>query len=183
MRLTCREDFVDIRLTVRNDMQQAMENVDWAFCAVAFESPSLADSEDTRTYLFDGQRLRTLAEIGALNCFAAHRRDALWEVEKPLRQDDLFEAPAVPHTTSARSTRFERSPPAIADAVASISRSGRRPSRTTHSPSPAIAASTAAVAIASITTSRPRVPETPESEVAITSTRPGCSGSVDARTR
>jgi hypothetical protein len=48
---------------VRNDMQQVMENVDWAFCAVAFESPSLADSEDTRTYLFDGQRLRTLAEI------------------------------------------------------------------------------------------------------------------------
>ena len=36
--------------------------------------------------------LRTLAEIGALNCFAAHRRDALWEVEKPLRQDDLFES-------------------------------------------------------------------------------------------
>ncbi len=35
--------------------------------------------------------LRTLAEIGALNCFAAHRRDALWEVEKPLWQDDLFE--------------------------------------------------------------------------------------------
>ena len=63
MRLTCREDFVDIQLTVRNEMQQAMENVDWAFCAVAFESPSLADSEDTRTYLFDGQRLRTLAEI------------------------------------------------------------------------------------------------------------------------
>jgi error-prone DNA polymerase len=38
--------------------------------------------------------LRTLAEIGALNCFAAHRRDALWEVEKPLRQDDLFERTA-----------------------------------------------------------------------------------------
>jgi len=35
--------------------------------------------------------LRTLAEIGALNCFATHRRNALWEVEKPLRQDDLFE--------------------------------------------------------------------------------------------
>ncbi|HLX68890.1 MAG TPA: error-prone DNA polymerase, partial [Verrucomicrobiae bacterium] len=38
--------------------------------------------------------LRTLAEVGALNCFAAHRREALWEVEKPLRQDDLFEAVA-----------------------------------------------------------------------------------------
>jgi error-prone DNA polymerase len=35
--------------------------------------------------------LRTLAEIGALNCFATHRRNALWEIEKPLRQDDLFE--------------------------------------------------------------------------------------------
>jgi len=35
--------------------------------------------------------LRTLAEVGALNCFAEHRRNALWEVEKPLRQDDLFE--------------------------------------------------------------------------------------------
>jgi error-prone DNA polymerase len=34
--------------------------------------------------------LRTLAEIGALNCFAAHRRDAMWEVEKEVRADDLF---------------------------------------------------------------------------------------------
>jgi len=38
--------------------------------------------------------LRTLAELGALNCFATHRREALWEVEKPLRQNDLFEATA-----------------------------------------------------------------------------------------
>ena len=29
--------------------------------------------------------LRTLAEIGALNCFAGHRRDALWEVERQAR--------------------------------------------------------------------------------------------------
>jgi error-prone DNA polymerase len=36
--------------------------------------------------------LRTLAEIGALNCFANHRRDALWEVERPVRPDDLFES-------------------------------------------------------------------------------------------
>ena len=34
--------------------------------------------------------LRTLAEIGALNCFAAHRRDALWEVEKSHRPEDLL---------------------------------------------------------------------------------------------
>jgi error-prone DNA polymerase len=35
--------------------------------------------------------LRTLAETGALNCFAPHRRAALWEVEKAVRDQDLFE--------------------------------------------------------------------------------------------
>jgi error-prone DNA polymerase len=49
--------------------------------------------------------LRTLAEIGALNCFAGHRREALWEVEKPLRQDDLFEIETASDATSARWTR------------------------------------------------------------------------------
>jgi error-prone DNA polymerase len=34
--------------------------------------------------------LRTLAEIGALNGLARHRREALWEVEKMLPSDDLF---------------------------------------------------------------------------------------------
>ena len=36
--------------------------------------------------------LRTLAEIGAVNCFSSHRRDALWEVERPVRAGDLFES-------------------------------------------------------------------------------------------
>ena len=49
--------------------------------------------------------LRTLAEIGALNCFAAHRREALWEVEKPLRQDDLFES-ATAGTTAVTDRRY-----------------------------------------------------------------------------
>jgi hypothetical protein len=64
IRLTANLDCVDIHLAVRNDMQQAMQNIDWAFCVVALEAPLLADSEDSRTYLFDGKRLRTLAEIG-----------------------------------------------------------------------------------------------------------------------
>lgn len=63
IRLTAGTDYLDIYLTVRNDMAQPMENVDWAFCAVTLESPSLADSEATRTYLFDGKRLRSLADI------------------------------------------------------------------------------------------------------------------------
>jgi error-prone DNA polymerase len=48
--------------------------------------------------------LRTLAEIGALNCFAAHRREALWEVEKPLRQDDLFEGNMAADVTATTTT-------------------------------------------------------------------------------
>jgi error-prone DNA polymerase len=36
--------------------------------------------------------LRTLAEIGALNGLADHRRAALWETECPSREGDLFEA-------------------------------------------------------------------------------------------
>ncbi len=37
------------------------------------------------------EELRTLAEIGALNALATHRRDALWQVEKQLWADDLFD--------------------------------------------------------------------------------------------
>jgi error-prone DNA polymerase len=34
---------------------------------------------------------RRLAEIGALNCFAEHRREALWNVEREIHENDLFE--------------------------------------------------------------------------------------------
>jgi error-prone DNA polymerase len=46
--------------------------------------------------------LRTLAEIGALNCFAAHRRDAMWEAEKIVRDDDLFTELAPDDTVKPR---------------------------------------------------------------------------------
>jgi error-prone DNA polymerase len=39
---------------------------------------------------FNKDELRTLAAIGALNCFAEHRRDALWDVEKIERPGELF---------------------------------------------------------------------------------------------
>jgi error-prone DNA polymerase len=35
--------------------------------------------------------LRALAGIGALNCFGGHRRDALWEVEAQVYDNDLFD--------------------------------------------------------------------------------------------
>jgi error-prone DNA polymerase len=58
---------------------------------------SIADFK-LRTQL-NKEELRTLAEIGALNGLAKHRREALWEVEKELPEDDLF--------SSARSSRRE----------------------------------------------------------------------------
>ncbi|HXO93651.1 MAG TPA: error-prone DNA polymerase, partial [Candidatus Acidoferrum sp.] len=39
--------------------------------------------------------LRTLAELGALNCFAEHRRVALWRVEETLHDDLLTPLPVV----------------------------------------------------------------------------------------
>ena len=35
------------------------------------------------------EELRTLAELGALNCFVKHRRAAMWNVEEPLHDDLL----------------------------------------------------------------------------------------------
>jgi error-prone DNA polymerase len=35
------------------------------------------------------EELRALAELGALNCFAKHRRVAMWKVEEPLHDDLL----------------------------------------------------------------------------------------------
>jgi error-prone DNA polymerase len=43
-----------------------------------------------RRVLLSKDELRTLAELGALNCFAEHRRAAMWEVEETLH-DDLLE--------------------------------------------------------------------------------------------
>jgi error-prone DNA polymerase len=63
------------------------------------------------------EELRTLAELGALNCFAKHRRAAMWKAEEPL-YDDLLnrvarrgacpprneESPLVPMTAQERVT-------------------------------------------------------------------------------
>jgi error-prone DNA polymerase len=38
--------------------------------------------------------LRVLANIGALNCLTGHRRAALWNIEKEICEDDLFESTA-----------------------------------------------------------------------------------------
>ncbi len=54
--------------------------------------------------------LRTLAELGALNCFAEHRRAAMWDVEETLHDDLLGSAGASPAVSRAsRDTHRELS--------------------------------------------------------------------------
>jgi len=51
-----------------------------------------ASLEDLRRRVrLNKDELRALAEVGALNCFASHRRGALWEIEREMREGDLFE--------------------------------------------------------------------------------------------
>ena len=64
IRLKAAADYIDINMKIRNDTKRVMPWVDWYFCPVAFEAPSLLNRDLDRTYLFDGKRLVTLAETG-----------------------------------------------------------------------------------------------------------------------
>jgi error-prone DNA polymerase len=63
------------------------------------------------------EELRTLAELGAFNCFAEHRRAALWEVEETLH-DDLLARETSVNTRDAlecgRASRAEGGDPPLA---------------------------------------------------------------------
>ncbi len=71
---------------------------------------SSADDLVARTRL-RREELQTLAEIGALQAFGAHRRDALWQVERAVRPaGELFdETQPEPGTKNELSTRHELS--------------------------------------------------------------------------
>lgn len=64
LRLRPDRDYVDIELGIHNDLSAPMRDIDWHFCVVGYESPSIGDPEQTRTYLYDGQRLRSLKQLG-----------------------------------------------------------------------------------------------------------------------
>src|SRR6266480_4060714 len=51
--------------------------------------------------LLSKDELRTLAELGALNCFAEHRRAAMWEAEETIHDDLLGSAGASPAVSRA----------------------------------------------------------------------------------
>lgn len=71
--LTAADDGIDVELTVRSDLEEPMGNVDWHFCVVAYDAPSIGDPEVERTFLFDGERLRSLAELQGGTTVHMHR--------------------------------------------------------------------------------------------------------------
>ncbi len=80
---------------------------------------SLKSLDDLKRHVsFAKNELRALAELGALNCFAEHRRAAMWKVEETLH-DDLLTRPCVvaafvsnaePHKTGAWHKRLYNIP-------------------------------------------------------------------------
>jgi hypothetical protein len=60
-------DYVDILLSVRNDWSVPMGPIEWHFCVVGYDYPSLADPQLERTYIYDGRGLRTLRELSGSN--------------------------------------------------------------------------------------------------------------------
>jgi error-prone DNA polymerase len=72
---------------------------------------------------FDRDERRVLAEVGALNGLAEHRRDALWRVERTVDEGDLFHRSRPQMTgTDAGHTAFDRS----ADSLSAVSPTGSR---------------------------------------------------------
>ena len=63
LELKAGEDHVDVGMDVQNGMSRRMGNVDWHFCVIGYESPSIGDGALTRTFLYDGKRLRSLSEL------------------------------------------------------------------------------------------------------------------------
>jgi hypothetical protein len=61
--LTACDDYLDIRLRIVNNLRRRIGPIDWAFCSIALECPTLRDPQHTRTFIFDGERLRSFAEL------------------------------------------------------------------------------------------------------------------------
>jgi len=61
--LRAEADAIDMRLFVRNDTNRRQGPIDWAFCAIALESPALRNPQHDRIFIFDGDRLRSLVDL------------------------------------------------------------------------------------------------------------------------
>ncbi len=81
------DDSIRLGLRVLNDLSAGHAQ---AILQERNEAAFVSLEDFKRRVPLNKDELRTLAKVGALNCFAAHRRDALWGVEGEARDNDLF---------------------------------------------------------------------------------------------
>src|SRR6266700_1069063 len=84
-----------------------------------------------RRVLLSKEELRTLAELGALNCFADHRRAAMWEAEKTIHDDLLAQTAGHPERSEgshidASNVRVSQRDPSSVGEVARFARADRK---------------------------------------------------------
>ena len=66
--LTAEDDAVGVHLEIRSDIPQ-MGPIDWSFCVIAYECPTIGNPELDRTFIFDGRELHCLRELsGGAEC-------------------------------------------------------------------------------------------------------------------
>ena len=87
------DDTVRLGFCVVNGMRK--ERVERLLTTRA-ESPFQSMDDFKRRVTVSKEELRTLAELGALNCFSEHRRAAMWGVEETLHDDLLGSAGGSP---------------------------------------------------------------------------------------
>jgi len=73
LELAVQGDAIDISLGMRNDLAVAMAEIDWHFCAVGYDAPSVGDAELARTFVYDGERLRSMREMQGNNACVMYR--------------------------------------------------------------------------------------------------------------
>jgi hypothetical protein len=61
--LTAEKDYVDINLSLQNGMSAPAGPIDWPFCMIALESPTLRNPEHDRIMIFDGKNLRSFRDV------------------------------------------------------------------------------------------------------------------------
>ena len=87
------------------------------------ERPFDSMEDFKRRVLLSQEELRTLAELGALNCFAQHRRSAMWKVEETLHDDLLGSAQPALSVSRMGDSRAVRAP----DIICGADGAARRP--------------------------------------------------------
>jgi hypothetical protein len=63
LKLSAGSDCIELLFKIKNSSPRPVGPIDWAFCVVTLECGSIRDPKHDRTFIFDGERLRTFSEL------------------------------------------------------------------------------------------------------------------------